>query len=114
MKEYYLFYSITDQIKDRSYPPVEFLGLMFEVRVVSYLSNQECNFYRNPERQMFNLVKTPTQRLGEMIFKNKKVNIDWSFTISKRNESWSIEDFVKYYLKIEYPRIKPLYWIFEI
>jgi hypothetical protein len=111
MKEYYLFYSVTER-----YP--NFLGLMFEVRVVSYMPEWECTFYTNPNlgRRIFNLTKTPTQRLGRMIFKSRKVNIDRSFAITKGNdnESWSVEDFVKHYLEIEYPGINLRYWIFEI
>lgn len=109
MKEYYLFYS---QIRNYSYPSVASLGLMFEVRVISYVPDR-CNFYTNLERRMFKLTKTPTQRLGEMIFKDRKVNIHWSFMISKGNEGWSVEDFVKHYLEIEHPGIKLRYWIFE-
>ena len=112
MKEYYLFYSVTDLIRNRSYP--DFLGLMFEVRVVSYVSKWECNFYTtNLERQMFKLAKNPTQRLGKMIFKSRKVNINWSFMIKGNNENWSVEDFVKHYLEIEHPGIRLRYWIFE-
>jgi len=109
MKEYYLFYSVTDLI------PVVFLGLMFEVRVVSYVPEWECNFYTNLERRMFKLAKNPTQRLGKMIFKSRQVNIDRSFMITKgnNNEDWSVEDFVKHYLEIEHPGIKLRYWIFE-
>lgn len=113
MKEYYLFYSVTEQIRNCGYP--NFLGLMFEVRVVSYVPEWECNFYTNPERRMFNLAKTPTQKLGRMIFKSRKVNIDRSFSITKsnNNEGWSVEDFIKHYLEIEHPGIKLRYWLFE-
>ena len=32
---------------------------------------------------------------------------------SNNNEGWSVEDFVKHYLEIEHPGIKPRYWLFE-